>query len=146
MKKKYTGYPTNTVDNPVRHSDEYLMEQLYIDNFYSNKEFHIERVQKGKEIRNSTIGQAAIMAAITVGLSLGSIIHGNNLITDFLATNPTINPMDVLAIFGTLGAGYVSTTILIEKIKEACHLQTDIKVSEEMVQKLDDKETKGRLK
>ena len=146
MKEKYDGYPKRTVANPVRHSDEAFMEEQYIHNFYNNKEFHVKRIQRGKEIRNKTLGITAIEVAIAAGLAVGSVIHGENFVQDIISAVPNVNIVDILALTVGIAGSIATAQESFFNMQKLSRIHTDLNVSKKMIEKFEEKENNGRTR
>lgn len=139
MKKKYDGYPKPSNENPVRHTDEYYDDIEYYNKFYNDKEYHITRVTKGKKIRNTKIGKIALNTVLAGAIALGTIVHGTSYIHSIFYNMPSSLDDFVIDIFAILLCSIAGIRVkfcLTEDIKSLAKLNTDIKVSKQMIKVL----------
>ena len=145
MKDNYNAFPSYT--NPERigtlqHEDY----EMYVYEFYHNKDFHIKRLERGKNIKTRDKIKIALYSALTGILGVGAAIHGIDFIADFVNSSLISSNLieNVIAVILTAPVAYVAKDELIDSIRHLSRVKKDIAASESMVDKLSEEEKDNR--
>ena len=134
MKDNYNPYPDK---NPARKvgSEEFYGYEEWRDKFYSDKEYHVERVQRGKNIRDKEMAKLVAKAAAASIFAIGIAMHGENFL-DISSMDLGNVMIDGVAIL--LNMELCKFTIkqgVMEEIKKLGRINKDIQASLDMLEK-----------
>ena len=150
MKNEYNPYPSV---NPERIGTfQYEDYEWYIHTFYNDKDFHVKRLERGKEIVKRDKIKIALYSVLVAILGAATVNFGYSALRDIfdigaavMGVNPIINPeisgsklvLNLFASIVTAGlANGITKEELIETIKHLSRVKKDIGASEEMIRVL----------
>ena len=152
MKDNYDGYPEPNRERFL--TDQWYDYEEYLKRFYNDQEFHVERIARGQEIKEEAIKEAivdgvqsGIYFVLIASVFAQFLYAAGNIFSDVNATIVT----NILQTLSTLSVGTIEGISLIaimnmlsepikEDLKKISHINKDIKVSEEMIERIEDSE------
>ena len=111
-------------------------EEMYNYQFYHDREFHVERIERDKKIRNRTLFDAALQVVIIGAFAVGVILHGKGLAAETTSADALV--ADLIGTIWSAGLGITTLVELKNTITELKHIKIDIDTSKKMIQSLDE--------
>lgn len=121
MKDNYTGYPSR--EGSGRYDMSYE-EEMYNYRFYHDREFHVERIERDKKNRNSTLFGASLQVVVIGAFAVVVISHGKGLATE--TPNADALAADIIGTIWSIGLGITTLVELKNTITALKYIKIDI--------------------